>query len=244
MGTAADGIVSRGLPPKSGDTLQRTARVNPYGELIVHTIIPDMNALADEGSYFTATNPTPGTAINYSITAAFSDTAAMFSIFNRDGGSAIGKRIYLDYIRVIAGATVPATATSGQYAVKLDQGGIRQSAGTLVVPANSNIDVGTASIADVRYTPTVAAASAAARLVDRGVMRSVIPVANDEWIFSFGSVEKAAGISLGGAVAQRMIIPCPPLVIGPAEMGFLHVWFPGNATTAGQFEFAAGWWER
>jgi len=38
--------------------------------------------LADEGSYFIATNPTPGTALAYNIQAAFSDTVPLFYVQN------------------------------------------------------------------------------------------------------------------------------------------------------------------
>lgn len=238
-------ITAQGLPgPRLGDQLAAAARIGPRRELYVSTIIPDYKLVADEGSYLVGTSPTPGTPLSYQVSAAFSDTVALLSLRNADGSN--GKRIYLDYIRLIMGATVPASATAGQFAMKLDSGSARASAGTVLTPVNPNIDVGNASIADLRYNPTVAAVTGAARLISRGVLRSVIPVANDEWFFTFGTVEKSSAISLGGAVAQRMMIPCPPVVLGvnTNETFFFHVWFPGNAATAGQFELECGWFER
>jgi len=239
------GLISRGLPqPIADGQTPIIPRWGRYREQTVIPLYPNFAALCDEGTYYTATNATPGTAVSYSITAAFADTAAMITMRNGDGTG--GKRLYLDYIRIIQGATVPASSTAGQFACKLDVS-LRATAGTTSTPQNPNLDVSqSASIMDFRFTPTVTAASGAARLVSRGVMRSVLPVINDEWVFAFGTVEKSAGILLGGTVAQRMIIPCPPVILGPGNNHtfLLHVWFPGNATTAGNFEYEAGWWER
>ena len=199
-----------------------------------------MGTLADEGSYFVATNATPGTAVNYAIQTAFSDTVAAFSMRNADGVN--GLRITPDYIRLICGVA-PASATAGQFAFKSDAT-VRGSAGTTNVPQNPNADVGQGSVMDLRYTPTVAAASAAARLLSRGVLRGSIPIVNDEFLFVFGSVEKSSSASLAAANAQRMVIPMPPIVIGPQQTGLLHLWFPANAVTAAAFEWEVGWWER
>lgn len=244
MPIGSEGIVSQALPQAFADQLPAPPRMGKYREAYGISLINNNYGVADEGSYFVTTNPTPGTPINYAIQTTFSDTVAAFTF--RNGAGAGGKRIYLDYIRMLMGATAPASATSMHYALKVDNI-IRGSAGTVPVPQNPNMAADNASIADIRYTPTVAAVGASARLVDRGVVRSVIPVANDEYIFSFGSVEKAASISdIAGTTAKRIVIPCPPVILGPGanHTALLHIWLPANAATAGQFEFGTGHWER
>lgn len=244
MPLGSEGVVSRVRPQKWTDNQIPPPRLSAYREQYVQDLVPDFLALADEGSYWVTTNPTPGTAVNYAIQAAFSDTVAAITLMNKDAAG--GLRCYLDYIRLIAGATVPASATAGHYAIKTDVGS-RASAGTALTPNNSNMDAtGVGSITDARWTPTVAAVSPQARLLSRGVLRSQIPVANDEWIFNFGSVEKAAASNLSSTLAQRMVIPCPPVVLGPGtgQTFLLHLWFPANAATAGQFEWEVAWYER
>jgi AraC-like DNA-binding protein len=58
-------LASRGLPtPAVGDSVYIPARSSRYGELVTQALAGSkMYAAADEGSYFVATNPTPGTAI-------------------------------------------------------------------------------------------------------------------------------------------------------------------------------------
>src|SRR5438132_11523148 len=89
------GLIARSLPtPLPDNTLPTIPRWGRYREQYVIPLIPNFSALADEGTYFTTTNATPGTSISYSITASFSDTAAMFTF--RNGDAAGGKRLYLD----------------------------------------------------------------------------------------------------------------------------------------------------
>jgi len=91
-----------------------------YGEQYVLPLIPTKHLLADEGSYFIATNPTPGTALAYNIQAAFSDTVPLFYVQNNDSkANPFGKRLYLDYIKLIC-TTAPASSTGVRFALKTD----------------------------------------------------------------------------------------------------------------------------
>src|SRR5437660_2773203 len=177
--TLLRGIVSRGQPQPTSDKVEDSVRLGRYQEIFAIPLIRGMQALADEGSYYTTTNPTPGTPIAYVVQASFSDTVAAITFRNSDSKSAAdgGKRVYPHFIRLIAGATVPASATSGHYALKTDNSA-RASVGTTLTPQNVNLDYGNTSVADIRWTPSVAAATVNARLLSRGVLRSVIPVAN------------------------------------------------------------------
>ena len=206
-----------------------------------------LHSLADEGSYFVATNPTVGTAIA-GITASdgFDDLETYLFLRNTESVTAsTGKRIYLDYIKLQAVA-VGTNGTNFSFAAKLDKGNNRfTSGGSAITPANVNMDSSVSSIATLRAGAVVtAAASADARLVASGLLRSVIKVAGDQYLFDFGSSSKvmSSHIVAGTAIAN-VVIPCPPVVIGPGQMFLLHE-FAASQTVAASYTFEVGWWER
>src|SRR5947209_3844525 len=101
--------------------------------LVDSVLTPEKMLLGDKGAYFVATNPTPGTPIAFAINTGVSETPGYFlSIQNSQ--QANGKRIYLDYLRLICGAA-PASATSGEMFVKIDTTGFT-SGGTPITPVN------------------------------------------------------------------------------------------------------------
>lgn len=84
---------------------------------------------------------------------------------------------------------VPAAGLSGHFFLKVDNRDRYASGGTQLTPINVNIDGGTGSISQLFVgAVTTVAPSPAARLLCRGVIRSAIPVVNDEYVFRFGSV--------------------------------------------------------
>lgn len=91
---------------------------------------------------------------------------------------------------------------------------------------------------------TTTAPSPSARLIGRGVLRSAILVVNDEFIISSSFIEAIGACLLGGIIAQRMIIPVAPIVLGPQDNMCLQLWFPSNAVTPPSFEVEMGWYER
>jgi hypothetical protein len=219
-------------------------RIGKYRDLYTIPLFHKNHSLSDEGSYFVATNPTPGTPVAFVVNAAVSETAGYF--FNVKNNDAIGvnaKRIFLDYIRLISGV-VPASATSAHCFVKLDNINRYSSGGSTIYPVNPNMDSNIASIAQMNAGAlTTVAPSPSARVVARGVLRASIPIVNDEWILNFGAVETASSMLIGGGVA-RFVVPLPPVIIGAQQTMGLQLWFPGNAVTPAQFEFELGWFER
>ena len=167
------------------------------------------------------------------------------SILNKDSNpyASGGKRLFVDFIHLILN-TAPASATSGRFAVKTDFGSIRGSAGTLLTAGNGSTGDAVDGVSEMRVGPTVAAASGNARSLCHGVTRSVIPVTLDEFFFVFGTVDKSMMTSLGGAVAQKIVLPCPPLILEPgnSHQAFVHLWHPANAATAPTYEVGAIWY--
>jgi hypothetical protein len=93
---------ARAIPSTQSDQKAPVTNVRGgrYGEQYVLPLISTKHLLADEGSYFIATNPTPGTALAYNVQAAFSDTVPLLYIQNNDSkANPLAKRMYLDYIK-------------------------------------------------------------------------------------------------------------------------------------------------
>ena len=247
MGQDNNFLVGRGLPSYSPDAIaQVQPRMGRFREQYALNLGKDIVHLADEGTYFNAVNPTLGTPIaqTTSITA-FGATTPVLIIQNTDSPTNLGyKRIYLDYIRLIQGSTVPTSATAWQSALILDKGPRYTSGGTALTPVNPNMDLAALSIAAGFFGAIVAPAALSARVVGRHVARSVIPVVNDETIYSFGNDHAPGAVSdIAGTTAKRLVIPCGPVVIGPGQVLLLYQWGPSCAA-APTFEFELGWWER
>jgi hypothetical protein len=242
------GMVARNLPAVMSDGTAAYDRDGRYGEKYVIPLTPNLHALADEGSYFVATNPAPGAAIAYGVQAAFSDTNAFLIARNNDLISNMSaKRVYLDYIKLIC-TVVPASATSAQFAVKSDgPSSLRYtSGGTQIAAVNTNNDSNTGSMIGNNIwagTPVLAASSSSARLLARGVLNGAIPGISDEYVIKFGSIDGGGNIR-GGTASTRLVVNAPPIIIGPQQWISLHLWFPANAATAPTFEMEMGWFER
>ena len=238
--------VDRTLPHAEADGTDIDPRIGRYREQYVLNLYPTLHGLSDEGTYNVTTNPTPGTGLAFAINTGVSETAGYFlNIKNNDiAGAADAVRLYIHYIRIIC-TVVPASATSGHFMIKTSEANRFTSGGTQLVNTSPNTDSSAISVAVLNAGAlTTAGAGVNDRLVARGVLRTAIPVVFDEWILAFGPVDSGGAILLGGATAQRMVIPCAPLVIGPGKNVGLQIWFPGNAATAMSAELEVGWWER
>jgi hypothetical protein len=94
---------SRALPQAITDTgVSAQARGDRYSDIVSSNRFVGQEALADEGSTFTATNATPGTGIALAANVtAFSDTNALFVINNTESAAnPSAKRIFLDSIKL------------------------------------------------------------------------------------------------------------------------------------------------
>jgi hypothetical protein len=246
--------VSRALPaPVSADgAVVGNPRASRYLEQLVQPVVLTKHVLADEGAYFLATNPTPGTAIAYGSAgtqAAFSDTVPFFLIKNN--AALGGKRTYLDYLKLLESGTAPATTTSVQVAIKVDSANRfpTSAASTFqaITPVNVNADDSTQPSTQL-WVPngavaTIPASSGSARLVARSQLKGGPTLSLDEYKLAFGVVDIASDggyLTTVASYASRSA----PIVIGPQEYAIIHLWFPGGATNPFSFEFELGLWER
>lgn len=243
--------VSRGLPQIYPDTQYVEQRGGRYGSTIAEPISRGTYGLADEGAYFTAQNPTPGTGVAHALTTAFSNTAALFSLFNKSPIG--GKRIYLDYFRLIVTGTAPATSLFEDFVVDVDIANRAPTANNVaIIPVNPNGDDGTQSICALQAfnagSLTVPASVSTTRRVARFRANTGQVITGDSYIVQFGAVDMAAvrppltavrATDNGSILAQG-----PPIIIGPQQYGTIYRWSAGEATNAPNFEYELGWWER
>ena len=246
------GVTRRSLPALSAEAVQQQLRVGGRGEQYVVPLTSGTYGLADEGSYFKATNATPGTGIIHALTTAFSATAGLFCLRNTDGEGA--KRIYLDYLRLVTGATAigMTAATSIEMAVTVDNTNRYSSGGTAITPVNANMDSAGATVAGLTFGAVVlAAASGSVRLLARAAFaRRAAPamVTGDQFMFHFGEISpqsiNVSGAALPSTASAAHGVGLGPVIIGGGDSINFHLWYPAGATTAPTFEFELGWWER
>lgn len=237
------GITRRAQPTKTADASQQQVRVGGYGDIYAFQMGDDHVALADEGSYFTATNPTAGTAITHATTGAFSATAALFCLSN--GDSEGGKRIYLDYVNLLVVGT-PTTASSAELLITIDNTNRFSSGGSTITPKNVNMDSSTATIATLNFGAVVlTAASGSVRQIHRAKLKTQAApclVAGDVISTSFGGDVMNTGAA-AGSTAQILAQRLGPCIIGGGDSINFHVWYP-SVTVAPTFELSMAWWER
>lgn len=238
------GLVQDGPLTPNANLSEGQVRLNKYNEQLIQPAFSGQFGPALEGRYYTTSNPTPGTAIAHVTSAAISETAGYcFLMRNGDSTTGSNRRIIMDYIRLIC-TSVPTTGSRGDFYMKVGPATNRwTSGGTLLVPRNVNSAFANDSVAEPRFGALVTVADPASRFLCKGMLRAVIPVALDEWIFKFGGVEGGGSGLIAGTVPLRMLIPVPPVIIAPGHTLGLQVWYASN-NAAAEYEVECGWWER
>jgi len=243
------GFVSRVLPGPAGDTNAVNVRSTRYGDLSAQLLHAKKHGLAEEGTYFVSTNPTPGTGVAGPVNASFSATGPFFAFVNNNPAG--GARASLDYLKIIP-TVAPASATGAHLVVVRDQISRALTTDNTVVatPVNVNGDSANKAASIFKYTVTTinvaAAATPTAAIVARASV-SGIPVIGDELVFDFGATDTGAypGLTAGQVTAGgRKVSVLPPVICAPQQLLFFYLWFPGNAATGVSYEFELGHWER
>jgi hypothetical protein len=241
---------SRALPQIYQDSaLVANPRSSRYNEAYVQSITPTKHILADEGQYFVATNPTIGTGVAHALLTAYTSTSALFVIRNND--STGGKRIYLDYMRLLLTAA-PAAGVSLEFALQVDSASRAPTANNVAItPVNVNSDSSTASVANVQAFSagalTVPAPGSTARTVGRGRIPTGINVVGDEYVLQCGTdCPGPSGVLTAIRATQpaRLLAGMAPIVIGPTQSLVIYRWSLTETTTAPSYEYELGWWER
>jgi len=237
------GKVGRAQPTTVvSDTAQVQQRVTGYGDLITTQLGDNHSALADEGSYFKAVS-TPATAIAGGVYSTFVATTPLISITNN--GTVGGKRIFIDYIRLITTA-IGTGPVNTQCAVVIDTATRTYSGGTNFTPVNVNSDSSTASICGAtgfRFGAVTTSAVGSPRLIARHNFKiASAPVIGDMYSMDFGEHMSGAA-SLTGTTATVFPASVGPVAIGGGHSFYFYLWHT-TISAAPSFEFEIAWWER
>ncbi len=244
----ATGLVQRlkGALRLDNQPVNYPVRLGPYQELFTHQLFDGMMGLNEEGSFFTAVNPTPETPIavttsiiTYAETAGAVGVALLLRNTQTPGPTA--KKISLSYIKLMI-VQVPTSATHWKYVAAVDSNPIRYTSGGSLISSvyNMNSD-GPGSIATLYFGALTTAVPVNRRYVGRGNLRGVIPTTFDQYMILFGWGSQGSAVS--AAASGSLVDLCSPCVLSPGENFALTMWGIGNAA-APSFEFAAGWIER
>lgn len=199
---------------------------------------------ADEGSYFVTYNVTDGTGIAGHAAPVQADlsTKPLLHIFN---GSTT-RRLAIDFVRIRVTA-VGAGATTTDFTAWIDQKGAtcKTSGGTVATSVNCRSDNPYTTGAVVSFGPVVATADASERRIDHQRVRSVVPVVEDQYLFTFGNTTPTfpAAMALSGTAIVSALCPMPPAVILPGG-NFKLVEWGASQSGAHSFEYTVGWTER
>lgn len=215
-------------------------RASAYGDAYGMLVSGKEWVLADEGSYFVARTPTPGTGIiGHAAPTTFDETKPYVLLYNGH----TQKRIYPQFLRLHE-TVVSTAATRVQFTIAVDSGNRYSSAGTALTIVNPNMDSSNGSAASGYCGAVIAtAASAARRVVDHIVFRGSIDVVEDVYEIVFGSSD---GSGMGGsraATVQDMARLAPPVVIGPGQSLLIHQW-AASQSAGPTFQVSLGYVER
>ncbi len=218
-------------------------RTSLHGEQFVQPLMGSkMHPLAAEGSYFCATNATPGTAIA-GIAAAdgYDVTETLFYLHNAATST---KRIFMDFLTLTC-AAAGTNGTNFSVAITTDSVARRSSGGTAITPVNNSQSAGLATVTDaVYFGAVVTAAATTGKLIWHRLLRTVIKVIGDQYTLDFGSSgNHPTGMIMEGTAQAHVVCKVPPIVLGPGESLMVHE-YAASQTVAAQYQFAAGWWER
>lgn len=209
-------------------------------------------AAADEGSYFSFCTATPATGVA-TTTSVVDDAATQSSthaqasptlLIQNQNPSGSGVNIYMRYLKM-ACTSVPTSATVWNYAFRLDPLSTKlTTAGTVLTANNVNSLSPTKSKAYINTGAiTTVIMSTQGWLVAAGEVTGAIPVAQDQYMFTFGE----PGYSMNHIGTQTLVkfltIPVCPIIIAPGFFLTLEMFGASNAA-APQWTVEGGYIER
>ena len=199
----------------------------------VATLTPTSHELAEEGSYFTAKNPTAGAGLaTIAALASLADTSPFLVV-----KSGADYPVRFDYLRLICTAAGTG-GTALRFAVRTDATKADPTGGSTLTPVSVNQAKTRSAEATVFAGALVAAAgSGSKREPTACLLKNAIPTVGDVYTVRFGEVPGAS------PSATQVIVGAPPVIIGPNQWAAFHIWLPSQ-TVASSFEVELGFWER
>lgn len=204
-----------------------------YGDALVSPIGGPLDHLCDEGLLHIATNPTPGTGIaSLAAPTAYIGTKPFILMKNAHAS----KRLSVRWIKL----SVTAAGTGGtaiHYAAVISGANSARytSGGSTLAPVCPNLskDSDTGTVIYCGAIVSVAPTSEAIRLLGHQIVRPVIPVLGDTYLFTFGGLENNLGGNIveGTAIAS-LAFPHVPFSIGQNEWFAFHLWLPSQSAAS------------
>ncbi len=126
----------------------------------------------------------------------------------------------------------------------LDTGNRLSSAGTALVPQNTNYASAAKSAAAISIgAPVATANSGLSRTISHHTFRgATIDVVHDRFVFNWG-LASSDGSVIPSATYGHFSVNCPPLVIPPGASFLIHEWETSQSTGA-TYEFEFGYAEK
>ena len=216
------------------------SRAGRYSEAYSLPMTAKEWVVADEGSYFVAITPTPGTGIiGHATPTTFDETKPYLLVYN--GGN---NRIYPQFLRMHE--TVASIGGTGlQMTIAVDQGNRFSSGGTALTKSNVNMDSVNTTAATITVGAVVAsAASSSRRVLGHYVLRplTLIDIIEDEYQLTWGAPDAFLN-AVPAATVSNIQCTLPPMVIGPGQSLLVHEW-RASQSTGPTWEVVFGYIER
>lgn len=231
-------------PPSQADGNPNDAasgRNSRYGDRYVAPVSNNQLFAGDEGSYFMAITPTPGTGvIGHAAPTTFDETKPYLLLYN--GGQ---NRIYPQFLR-LHDTVVSVGGARVQFTVVVDPSTTsRYSSGGTALTINNINGASAVTSGATAYVGavTATAASSQRRILDHVVFRGTIDVVEDVYTIAFGAPDGMANGSSRAATVQDAGRVCGPVVVGPGQTLLIHQW-AGAQSTGPTFQVALGFIER
>lgn len=233
---------ARSLPTlnSDGSGTAYPSRTGSYGEAYVSPVTGKELFSADEGSYFMALTPTPGTGIIGTINiAAITAISPTMVVYN---GSAT-KRCYPQFLNLHE-TVVSTTGARVQFTFYLDSTNRYTSGGTLLTNG-STLSGGSDTSGVIAHVGAIVApaATAAQILLDHVVFRGTIDVVEDQYEFNFGSLGGGLASGPQATTVQHFSATMPPVCILPGHSLIMHQWVASQAN-APTYEYRLGFISR
>lgn len=216
------------LPGTNADGAANTpSRAGKYNEAYVLPLTGKELYSADEGSYFTAITPTPGTGIiGHAAATTFDEAKPYIVVYN---GST--KRVYPQFLRLHC-TVVGIGHTRVQFTVTTDDGNRRSSAGTQMTINSANLGAAaTASGLTAYIGAVVGTAATGARLIhDHIVVRGTIEVVEDVYEIVWGGPGGGTSTASRVATVGDFSRSSAPLVIMPGDSMCITQWAAAQST--------------
>ena len=242
------GAASRARPSKYTDQAQAPVHLSNRGDVMVQSLTGGkLHGLAQEGSYFVATNPTVATGIA-GIAAADGYNAAetLFLLYNQATASE-GIEVCLDFLELQC-TVVDTAGTDIRFDHHIDTGDRYTSGGSSITPVSPNMNSSASAKGRLKFGALVSsAASSSVRYLGGRQLSSTDLVANDLMLFTYGGSNsfssQTTNLTEEATASRFWHVACPPVVLGPGQ-SYLFTINCASQTGAATWTFNAGWWER